>query len=249
MCLSLLSFLRSNDNHTCHRARTIDRSGWTVLQNLETLDVIGIKTSYRRRDKRLWITRCQVVCTDIGCVFHDDTIDNPKWLTATIDRGSTTNANLWWRTEGSADILHRHTRCLTFKRTADICHTTQASLLSINLVRSTRKETAVGAGKTRHNNLVQCLSAWLEHHLHVGSTLQCLRRHTNVAHSNLRISDVSGKRELTINIGHCTRLGAHNHNGSTDNRLVIVGRHYGTRNFSLCQCRAYAHKQHGKTHK
>ena len=59
----------------------------------------------------------------------------------------------------TADVLNRHTRCLTFKRTADICHTTQACLLSINLVRSTRKETAVGASKTHHNNLVQCLSA------------------------------------------------------------------------------------------
>ena len=41
---TLLTTLGGDDNHTGHSAGTVDRSCRTVLQNLETLDVVGVET-------------------------------------------------------------------------------------------------------------------------------------------------------------------------------------------------------------
>ena len=49
---ALVTFLGCDYNHTRHRARTINRGGRTVLQNLEALDVVGVQSCYRRGDKR-----------------------------------------------------------------------------------------------------------------------------------------------------------------------------------------------------
>ena len=106
MGLSGLSFLGSDNDNARHSARTINRSGTTVFQYLETLDVVGVESCNGRTDKGLGIARCQVVGTHVRHVFHDDTINNPEGFAATIDGGSTANTNLRCRTKRTAHVLY-----------------------------------------------------------------------------------------------------------------------------------------------
>ena len=78
--LSLLTLLGSNDDDTCHRARTIYRCSGTILQDLETFDIIRVQSCDGRRNQGLRITRSQVVGTHVGYVLHDNAIHHPERL-------------------------------------------------------------------------------------------------------------------------------------------------------------------------
>ena len=43
MALAGFTLLRRDDDHARHGARTIDRGGGTVLEDLEALDVVGVQ--------------------------------------------------------------------------------------------------------------------------------------------------------------------------------------------------------------
>ena len=78
MSLSLLTLLGSNDDDTCHRARTIDRCSGTVLQNLEAFDIIRVQSCDGRRNQSLRVTGSQIICAHIGYILHDNAIHYPK---------------------------------------------------------------------------------------------------------------------------------------------------------------------------
>ena len=85
-----LTFLGSNDNHTCHGTSTIDRSSRTILQDLEAFDIVSIQTRDSRTDQCNGITRRQIVSTYFRYILHDDTIYYPQRFRATVDRCGTT---------------------------------------------------------------------------------------------------------------------------------------------------------------
>ena len=88
------TFLRRDHNHTGHRARSIYRCSATVLENLETLDVVGVETGNGRGDERVGIARAEIVGADFHDVLHDHTIDHPQGLRRAIDRCGATHADL-----------------------------------------------------------------------------------------------------------------------------------------------------------
>ena len=157
MGLSLLSFLGGNDDNAGHGTRTIDGCGRTVFQYLKAFDVVGVKSGYCRRDKRFGVSRCQIVSSHVGCIFHNNAVDHPQGLAAAVDRGCSAHAYLRGSTKRSANILHRNACRLPFKRATDVGHTAQSGFLGIHFVGSTRKQAAVCSGKTRHHHLVKHL--------------------------------------------------------------------------------------------
>ena len=157
MGLSLLSFLGGNDDNAGHGTRTIDGCGRTVFQYLKALDVVGVKSGDSRRDKRFGVSRCQIVSSHVGCIFHDNAVDHPQGLAAAVDRGCSAHAYLRGSTKRSAYVLHGHACCLPFERATDVGHTAQSGFLGIHFVGSTGKQAAVCSGKTRYHHFVKHL--------------------------------------------------------------------------------------------
>ena len=84
-CVTGATLLCINNDHTRHSARTINRSCRTILEDLETLDVVGVKTGNSRSDKGFGITRRKFVGADFHSIFKNHTINNPKRLGSTVD--------------------------------------------------------------------------------------------------------------------------------------------------------------------
>ena len=206
MSLSLLTLLGSNDDDTCHRARTINRSSRTILQNLEAFDIIRVQAGDGRRDQGLRVTGSQVVCTHVGNVLHDNAVHNPKRLGRTIDRCCTTHTDLRSRTKGTTNVLHGYTGSTTLQRAADVGNTIQFSFLCVYSVGSTGKQTSVCFLHTSDNHFLQ-LRFRTKHHLHVGSGSQCLTFHSHVAkHEFSSVRNIQLK--FTVNIRDCTLTGS-----------------------------------------
>ena len=99
--LTLLTLLGGDNDHTSHSAGTIDRGSRTVLQNIEGLDIVGVQTCDGAGDQGVGITARQIVGRYVGHILHDHTVDHPEGLRVTIDRGSTTYADLRSSTEST----------------------------------------------------------------------------------------------------------------------------------------------------
>ena len=123
------SFLGRHHNHTGHGARTVNRCGRTVLQDLETLDVIGVQTGDGRRNQRFGITRRQGIGIHFGHIFHDDAVHHPQRLRAAINRSSTAHTDLGRRTKCTRHVLHGHTGYASFQGTADLGDTVQLGFI------------------------------------------------------------------------------------------------------------------------
>ena len=107
MSLTLLPLLRRHDDHTCHSTCTVDRGSGSILEDLEALDVIGVKPCDSGADEGLGVTGGEVISTYVGDVLHDHTVYHPEWLRAPVDRGSTTDTDLRSGAEGATDVLYR----------------------------------------------------------------------------------------------------------------------------------------------
>ena len=232
MALTSLTLLCCYNNHTCHSTSTIDRCSRTVLQNLETFNVISIQSCNSRRNQSLCITWWQRTCINIGNVFHDDTINNPQRFWWTEDWRVTTNTNLRSSTERTRHILNAHTGSTTFERTAHVRHTIDLSLWSINLGSSTREEAFVLLGHTRYDDLSKLMIVIREDNLHAIFCCYGLSDHTNVTDYEF-LSCRNVDSEVTINIGNCTRRSTLYHDRCSDNGFSIVLRNYGSVNLCL----------------
>ncbi len=239
--LSLTSFtlLSGNNDHTSHSTSTINRSSRTILQDFEAFDIIRVKACDSRADKSVGISRWQLIWTYVYYIFHNHTIDNPKRLWATVDRCSTTHANLWCCTKCTRYVLYWHTGSLSFEWAANVGNTINLSWRSIDLRCRTREQSFVYLHHTSNDNLVNGLRVCLKSNLHVAWTLNFLSNHTNIAYLKHWIGTISRKREVTINVGYGTDLGALNHDRCTDNRLTVFCRDNCSRDFVLSKHHSY----------
>ena len=86
-----------------------------------------------------------------------------------------------------------------------------------------------------------------QRYFHVSSRLSSGGLHANVRH--LKACAIGGlKLKLSINIGHGTRIGAYNLDGSSDYGFAVFCRRYDSADLCLCQHHSYAKEQCGKKH-
>ena len=117
------SLFGRNDDHAGHSARTVDRGGRTVLQDIETLDILGVQTRDGGTDQRRGVTRREVLGRNIGDILHNYAVHNPKRLRAAVNRRRTADADLGSGTESTRYVLHRDTGRTAFQTAADIGQT------------------------------------------------------------------------------------------------------------------------------
>ena len=182
MCLTCTTFLCGYNDHTRHSTSTIDRSCTTIFQNLEALNIVRVQTCNSWRNQGFCITWWQIISTYVSNILLNNSINNPKRFATTIDRGGTTNTNLWSCTESTTNILHTNTGRTSFEWAANICYTTKQSIISLNLVGSTSKHTTIHLWHTRNNNFVQNLLVGFQSDLHVVLCQNTLSFHTQIAY-------------------------------------------------------------------
>ena len=169
------SLFGRNDDHAGHSARTVDRGGRTVLQDIETLDILGVQTRDGGTDQRRGVTRREVLSRNIGDILHNYAVHNPKRLRAAVNRRRTADADLGSGTESTRYVLHRDTGRTAFQTAADIGHTRKFHIVGRKAVRRTRKESFVGLGHTRNHDGLDSLLVRNKGNLHVRTDLHILR--------------------------------------------------------------------------
>ena len=220
--MSGTSFLRGDDNHTGHRARAIDRGGTTVLEHLETFDVVRVQTGNGVGDEGLGIARREVVGTDADGIFHDDAIDHPEGAGTAIDRRCTTHTNLRRGTECGGDILQTHTCHTTFEGAADVRHTVELHLLGIHLRGGAREETAVRLLHTRDDNFTEGVVGHRHHNLYIGRHIDRCLVHTNIRDTeSLGLGRNILDDETTLLVRRRTDTRAFHDDVGTDNGLAV----------------------------
>ena len=229
------AFLRCDDNHTRHGARTVNRRGRTVLQHLERLDVVGVQTGNGIRNQCLGVTRREVVSIHVHGTLQNHTIDHPQRARRTINRRGTTHANFRSRTERSRHVLHTHASYSAFQRAAHVGHTRKLGLVGIHLGRGTREHSLIHLLHTCHHDFVNRFRVGDHLDGHVLSTFGCYCHIANRAHFNRWGLLACCKREVTVNVGHSEgRFLPLQLNHRTNNRFVIVLGNNRTRDLGLC---------------
>ena len=119
------AFLRGDDDDSGHGAGAVDRGCRTILENLETLDVIGVKSGDGRTDERRGVARRQGIGVDVDHILHDHTVHHPQRLRVSEDRRSAANADFRGGAESSGNVLHGHAGRTAFKTAADFTDAVQ----------------------------------------------------------------------------------------------------------------------------
>ena len=232
-----LALLRRDDDHAAHGARTVDRGGGTVLEDLEALDVVGVQSGDGRGDQRGRITRGEVVGIDFGDVFHDDSVDHPQRLRRTVDGRGTAHTDLRCRTERTRDVLDAHAGGAAFERPAHVGHAVELRLGGVDLRGGTREEAFVLLGHTCHDDLRELVVVVGEAHLHAVLGREGLRDHADVTDYDF-LSCRHVQRELSVDVGDGSRRGTLYHDGCADDGFTIVLRKYSTIDLCLTERRA-----------
>ena len=223
MTFSGLPFLGSNYNHTCHGTCTINRSRRSILQNLETLNIICIQTCNGRTNQCNGVTRRQLIGTYFRNIFHYDTINYPQRFRTTINRCSTTNTYFRSCTESSGNILYRYTCRTSLQRTANICQTIQFHIFTGQFGRSTCKKSFIHLCHTGNHYFFQNFSIRFHHDFHRPAFyIHLYRLHADVGYSQYfcRTRHIS-KCKLTIEICYRPLVCTFNQNRCTYNRLIV----------------------------
>ena len=223
---ALLAFFGSDDNHTGHSTRTINRSSRTVLKYGERLDIVGVQTSNGRRNQRLGVARRKFVGSHIHVILINHTVDNPKGLRITINGCGATDTNFGSSTERTTHIGHLHTCHTSFERTAHVVGTGLHHSIGFQVGRSTRKHTLVDLAHTGDDHLFDDLLIRFEHNGKIRLALQgdFLCPHADVRnHQRLGVVRDT-EAELAVDVGSCARLRALDDNRGTDNGLSVLGR-------------------------
>ena len=150
-----LSLLGGDDDDARHRARTIDRSRGTVLENVETLDIVGVQAGDGGRDQGIGITGTQVFRVDVHDILHDDAVNHPQRLGGTVDGSRTTDADLRGGTERTGNVLDRDTGHTAFQRAGNVRHTADLGVVGVQFDGGSREQTAVYLGHTGDDSLFQ----------------------------------------------------------------------------------------------
>ena len=198
--VTLATLLGSDDDHARHGARAVDRGGRAVLQHLERLDIVSVKTSNGIGNQRRGITTGQVVGVHVDGILHDHAVDHPQGRRRAVDRGSTAHADLRSRTEGARDVLHRDTGGTSLQGTRDVGHTVELGLLGVNLRCRTGEESLVHLLDTRDDDFAHLCGIRCQVDLHAllrGDGL-CVHAHETY-HKLLACGHVDGK--LTVHVG------------------------------------------------
>ena len=237
------AFLRGHGNDACHRARTIYRGGRAVLQDFERLDIVGVQACDGRRDQRIGIARGQVVGRDVDDVLEDDAVDHPQGLRRAIDARGTAHADLGRCAERATDVLDGDTGSPTLQRTADVGHTVDLRVGSIDLGRRAGERALVDLLHTRDHHLVDhhCLVG-LQHDAHAIPRRKGLRRHAYIAEDELlalRHFDC----EVAIDVSSCSILAALHLYRRTDGRLAVS---FDDGSCNLRLCKGYTHNKQQK---
>ena len=156
------TFLGRDDDNARHRARTVDGSRGTVLQDFEALDIVGVQAGDGGGDQGVGITGAQVLGIHFNDVFHDDAIHDPQRLGGAVDGGGTTDADLRGGTERTGDVLHGDTGHTSFQGTGDIGDTVQFRLVGVHLDGGSGENAAVHRGHTGDDRLLQHLGVRLQ---------------------------------------------------------------------------------------
>ena len=150
-----LSLLGGDDDDARHRARTIDRSRGTVLENVETLDIVGVQAGDGGRDQGIGITGTQVFRVDVHDILHDDAVNHPQRLGGAVDGSRTTDADLRGGTERTGNVLDRDTGHTAFQRAGNVRHTADLGVVGVQFDGGSREQTAVYLGHTGDDSLFQ----------------------------------------------------------------------------------------------
>ena len=150
-----LTLLRGDDDNAGHGAGAVDGGRGAVLQDVETLDIVGVQTGDGRGDQGVGITGGQGFRIHFHDVFHDHAIDDPQRLGGAVDGGRAADADLRSRTESTGDVLHGDTGDTSFQRAGNVGHTGQRRFLRVQLGGRTGEQAAVHLGHTGHDRLLE----------------------------------------------------------------------------------------------
>ena len=198
------TLLGRDDDNAGHGARTVDGGGGAVLQDVETLDIVGVESRDGGGDKGRGVSGGEIIGTDVEHVSHDDAVHHPEGLGAAVDGGGTTDADLGGGAEGTRDILHGHTGDAAFQGAADVGHTIQLRIFGADLGGRTGEEAAVHLLHTGHDDLFQHLGVGLQTDRH----LRCDRNFlVDITHEGDH-QDLGGSRDiqgkLSVEVGYRT---------------------------------------------
>ena len=226
-----------DNNDTRHSACTIYRCSRTILQDLEWLDILGVDTCDSAGNQRFSITRRQIVCAHLYCVFQYDTIHNPQRFGWTVNRRSTADADFWSCTKGTGYVLYAHTCSTTFQATADISHTGQHRFFRLQLCCRTGKQTFVLFNHTGYNDFFDYLGVLRHSNRHFWLSCQFLVLHSYVTdYEDGLVRNI--KFKVTIEVGDGTTGWTFHQYARTNDRLA----------FLVNDCTAYVNICHrGKT--
>ena len=157
VALARLTLLGRDDDNAGHRARTIDRGGGAVLQDVEGLDIVGIEAGDGGGNQGGGVTGGEIVGGDVHDVFHDHTVHDPQRLGGAVDGGGAADADLRGRAERTGDVLHGDTGHTAFQGTGDVGDTVQLGLIGVHLHGGTGEHAAVHRGHTGDDRLLQHL--------------------------------------------------------------------------------------------
>ena len=192
-----LAGLGRDQDYTCGTTRTIDSSSRSILQHVDTLDILRSHTgeaAFQTVDQH---ERC------VGTLERDDTTQT--------DRGSGTRV-----TRAIADGQTSH---LTFNQVTGIVDITLSEILSLHAGDSRGDITLTLGTITDDNNLVQEGIVFLKCHIAAG--LDLLSDEANVRNHEHGVAARHVKRIVTVEVGNGGVLGALLSHRGADDRLAL----------------------------
>ena len=206
---TLSTALGGNDNHTVRRTSAIQCCSGSILQHVNTKNVLRIDARYRITYTVHIIRVVQHIWTQSHRVSQDDTIQHPQGFTVTNQRRSTTNT----QTRGCIDFTtircEHHIGNLTFQHLVKARHTWQMHILHLDGGHGTGRITLVNLLITSHHHILQRMGIFYQHHIQLSFLAY---HHDFLLHTQhqerhrLRFGRHILQHIFTIHICCCTKL-------------------------------------------
>ena len=151
------ALLSRHDDNARHGPRTVDGGGGAVLQDVETLDIVGVQARDGGGDQRVGVTGGKALGVHFHDILHDHAVHHPERGGGTVDGGRTADADLRSRTEGAGNVLDGNTGHTAFQGAGDVSDTGDVRFGGVHLGGGAGEHTAVDGGHTGHDRLLEDL--------------------------------------------------------------------------------------------
>ena len=219
------ALLGGHDDNARHGARAVDGGRGTVLEEVETLDIVGVQAGDRRGDQGVRVTGGEGLGVHFHHVLHDDAVHHPQRGGRAVDGGGAADADLRGRTERTGYVLDRDARHTAFQGTGDVGDTGDVGGRGVHLGGGAGEHAPVHGGHTRDDGLFEDLGIRLQGDADIvpHRNFLFLEAHER-DHEVLRALRYLVQDKVTVQVCHGSHLaGAFDIHVRAGDRLSVIG--------------------------